>query len=98
MLDLARWFSCTALVATLTLTASGIPVSAQTAAPPLITVHLGATPDDDCAPILYAQKAGLFTRAGLNVILDKSRSGAAAAAAVLSGSYDIAKSSLVNLM
>jgi NitT/TauT family transport system substrate-binding protein len=98
MLDLARWFTCTALVATLTLTTSSIQANAQPAPAPLITVHLGATPDDDCAPILYAQKAGLFARAGLNVILDKSQSGAAAAAAVLSGSYDIAKSSLVNLM
>ena len=60
MLDLARWFACSALVVTLALAASGAPVEAQSAAPPLITIHLGATPDDDCAPILYAQKAGLF--------------------------------------
>jgi NitT/TauT family transport system substrate-binding protein len=74
------------------------PVAAQTAGTPLVTLHLIATPDDDCGPILYAQKAGLFSRAGLEVVLDKSSSGAAAAAAVLSGSYDIAKSSLVSLI
>ncbi len=49
-------------------------------------------------PILYAQKAGLFARSGLEIVLDKSPSGAAAAAAVLAGTYDIAKSSLVNLI
>jgi NitT/TauT family transport system substrate-binding protein len=63
-----------------------------------VTLHLTASPDDDVAPILYAQKAGLFARAGVSVVVDKSASGAAAAAAVLSGSYDIAKSSLVSLM
>src|SRR6202042_2841055 len=76
-----------------------LPGAAQSAAaPPLVTLHLSATPDDDVGPILYAQRAGLLARAGITVVLDKSASGAAAAAAVLSGSYDIAKSSLVNLM
>jgi NitT/TauT family transport system substrate-binding protein len=71
---------------------------AQTAPPPLVTLHLSASPDDDVGPILYAQKAGLFARNGLEIVLDKSPSGAAAAAAVLAGTYDIAKSSLVNLI
>jgi NitT/TauT family transport system substrate-binding protein len=74
------------------------PAGAQMNAAPLVTLHLSASPDDDVAPILYAQHTGLFARAGLEVVLDKSASGAAAAAGVLAGSYDIAKSSLVNLM
>jgi NitT/TauT family transport system substrate-binding protein len=80
----------------LLVTAAPQPSAAQTAA--LVTLHLTASPDDDVAPILYAQKTGMFARAGLTVVVDKSASGAAAAAAVLSGTYDIAKSSLVNLM
>jgi NitT/TauT family transport system substrate-binding protein len=98
MLVPIRHAICAGLIVTLALLLPPAPTSAQSTAAPLVTLHLGATPDDDVAPILYAQKAGLFARAGLNVILDKSPSGAAAAAAVLAGTYDIAKSSLVNLM
>jgi NitT/TauT family transport system substrate-binding protein len=79
-------------------TLGAAPVRAQTAGPPLVTLHLMAAPDDDCGPILYAQKAGLFAKAGLEVVLDKAPSGAAAAAAVLAGAYDIAKSSLVSVI
>jgi NitT/TauT family transport system substrate-binding protein len=88
-------------VAAIALLFVSAPLSAgaqTTPAPALVTLRLTASPDDDVAPILYAQKAGLFARAGLTVVVDKSASGAAAAAAVLSGSYDIAKSSLVSLM
>ena len=88
-----------AAFAALFVTALGAaPARAQTAAAPLVTLHLMASPDDDCGPILYAQKTGLFAKAGLDVVLDKAPSGAAAAAAILAGSYDIAKSSLVNLI
>ena len=84
-----------AVSALLVTSALPLPVAAQ---PAMVTLHLSASPDDDVAPILYAQKSGMFARVGLTVVLDKSTSGAAAAAAVLAGSYDIAKSSLVNLM
>jgi NitT/TauT family transport system substrate-binding protein len=87
-----------AAAAALALATACVAARAQSTPPPPITLHLSASPDDDVGPILYAQKAGLFARNGLEVVLDKSPSGAAAAAAVLAGSYDIAKSSLVNLI
>lgn len=67
-------------------------VSGQTA----ITVKLGAIMVDDFTPALYAQQAGLFRRAGLNVQFETMSGGAATAAAVLGGSIDIAISNMVS--
>lgn len=47
--------------------------------------------------MVYAQKAGLFEKAGLEVTLDRQNSGAAVAAAVASGAYDVGKSSITSL-
>jgi len=82
-------------IATLCITAVAasllpLPGRAQTT-PPLVTIRLAATPNDDVTPVLYAQHAGLFQRAGLNVILDKVSTAAAVAAALAGGSYDIGK-------
>lgn len=86
-----------ALLATaLALATASATAVAQT--PALTPLYLMATPDDDVGPILYAQKSGIFARNGLEVTLDKATSGSAAAAAVASGSIDIAKSSLVNII
>jgi NitT/TauT family transport system substrate-binding protein len=71
---------------------------ASVAAPALQTVRIQTIATDDATPILYAQQAGLFAKAGLDVQIDKAGSGAAIAAAVLSGSYDIGLSNLVTLM
>jgi NitT/TauT family transport system substrate-binding protein len=60
-------------------------VSAQTLTPLRVT----AVPNDDVSPFLYAQQSGLFKRAGLDVSIVQATSGAAIAAAVVSGSYDI---------
>jgi len=66
--------------------------------PPLVPLRIQTIPTDDATPILYAQRAGLFAKAGIDVELDKAGSGAAIAAAVLAGSYDIGLSNLVTLM
>ncbi|MGA2395164.1 MAG: ABC transporter substrate-binding protein [Candidatus Lustribacter sp.] len=55
----------------------------------LTTLRVTAVPNDDTTPLLYAQQSGLFRRAGLDVTITPSTSGAAIAAAVVSGSYDI---------
>jgi NitT/TauT family transport system substrate-binding protein len=55
----------------------------------LTTVRILAVPNDDVTPLLYAQQSGLFRRAGIDITVDKATSGAAIAAAVVSGSYDI---------
>ena len=68
-----------------------VSVRAQSAAS---VVRIGATATDDCAPIVYGQQSGLFARAGLDVQFDRLSSGSAAAAAVLSGAYDIGKASV----
>lgn len=64
----------------------------------LTTVRVASAADDDVTPVLYAQKAGLFQKAGLDVQLVRMSSGAAIAAAVAGGSIDIGKSSLMALI
>jgi len=64
----------------------------------LQTIQLGATPSDDMTPILYARKNGLFAKAGLDVQLTNTSSGAATAAAVSAGTFAFGKSSLTTLL
>src|ERR1019366_456783 len=71
------------------------PLAAQTQ---LVHVHVASSPDDDATPILYAQNAGLFRAAGLDVELTAASNGAAVAAAVAGGSVDIGKSNIVALI
>jgi len=66
------------------------PVTAQT--DPNV-IRVGASTDDGVRPLLYAQQAGLFKKAGLNVEIIKLNNGAAVAAAVAGGSADIGKGS-----
>lgn len=75
-----------------TAAASSAPaVHAQT----LRVVRLGATPSDPVIPAIYAQEAGLFRRAGLDVQLIPMPNGAAGTAAVLGGSLEIATGNMV---
>ena len=55
----------------------------------LTPLRATAVPNDDVSPFLYAQQSGLFKRAGLDVSIVQATSGAAIAAAVVSGSYDV---------
>ena len=57
-----------------------------------MSVRLGGTPNDDMTPVVYAQRTGMFDRAGLDVVLEKGLNGSAVAAAIVGGSYDIGKS------
>jgi NitT/TauT family transport system substrate-binding protein len=72
------------------------PTTAQTNG--LTTVRVVSAISDDLRPLLYAQKAGLFRRVGLNVVLQLSNSGALAAQAILAGGMDIGKSSLSSII
>jgi ABC-type nitrate/sulfonate/bicarbonate transport system substrate-binding protein len=68
------------------------PAGAQT--PALTTVRVGVLGNDDMISVLYAQKTGMYAKAGLDVQIDKSSpNGSAIAAAVAAGSYDIGKAS-----
>jgi NitT/TauT family transport system substrate-binding protein len=84
--------SVTAIAAALLLAGSA---SAQTSP---ATVHVGSTLADDTVPIVVGQRNGIFARNGLDVQLMPATSGAAVTAAVLSGSYEFGKSSLVALL
>jgi ABC-type nitrate/sulfonate/bicarbonate transport system substrate-binding protein len=60
--------------------------------PPL---RLGLAEGDDATPTLYALRAGLFKKYGVNVQFSKAPSGAEALAALAGGSLDIAGTSLL---
>jgi NitT/TauT family transport system substrate-binding protein len=90
-LKLAR---AAALLAALLL-ASGAAALGQ---PHLTTIRLVSASSDDLRPVLYAQKAGLFERAGLDVQLNRSQSGAIAAQAIVGGAMDVGKSSITSLI
>jgi NitT/TauT family transport system substrate-binding protein len=68
------------------------------AQPALTVVRVGGVQTDDITPLVYAIRTGMFRREGLDVQSVASNSGAATAAAVVSGSYEIGKSSLLSLM
>ncbi|MEA2719703.1 MAG: hypothetical protein QOJ39_1567, partial [Candidatus Eremiobacteraeota bacterium] len=61
-------------------------------------IHAGSASDDDATPFLYAQKSGLFTRAGIEATLEPMRSGSVVAAAVLGGTFQLGKSSVMSLL
>jgi NitT/TauT family transport system substrate-binding protein len=64
----------------------------------LTAVRLISASSDDLRPVLYAQKTGIFRRAGLDVQLQLSNSGANAAQAIVAGAQDIGKSSITSLI
>jgi NitT/TauT family transport system substrate-binding protein len=84
--------SAVALLAFLVVTGGPAP-SQET-----VTLRLSASPLDGVVPILYAQRAGLFRQAGINITLDKVGNGAVMAAAVVGGSVDIAKGNIMSIV
>lgn len=75
---------------------TAVPAFAQTAA--LQPLHAGGVPGDDVTPFVYAQSSGLFRRNGFDATITPATSGAAVAAAVAGGTFQIGKSSLVSLI
>ena len=84
------------LLAALGLSASALGRADAQAAP--THVRVGTTLADDIQSVLYAQRSGAYRRVGLDVEMTPAVNGAAITAAVLSGVFDIGKSSLVALM
>lgn len=78
-----------------TLSAAAVLAPPRLAAQELTTVRVTAVPNDDLSPLLYAQQSGLFRRVGLDIQLQPATSGAAIAAALAGGSFDIG---LVSMM
>jgi NitT/TauT family transport system substrate-binding protein len=72
------------------------PAAAQS--PTLRHLTVASAQDSDAVACLYAEEAGLFRKAGLDVTLTPNASGSAVAAAVIGGAVDIGKSSLTALI
>jgi NitT/TauT family transport system substrate-binding protein len=75
----------------LTLLAS--PAAAQQ--PALTVIHVGGVYNDDMTPVFWGVKSGLFRREGLDVQISNASNGAAMTAAVLAGTFEFGKSSLL---
>lgn len=74
--------------------AGRVPVRAQD----LPAIKIAAPANDTATSALYAVKAGLFRKAGLNVEIVPMNSGAAVASAVAGGAIQIGNSSLVGII
>ncbi len=79
---------------------AGLTLIASTAfaQPALTTIHVGLVPTDDITPLVYAIRSGMFRKEGLDVQLSPGNSGTAMAAAVVSGSYEFGKSSMLAII
>ncbi len=71
---------------------------AQNPASNAIVLNVGCALDDQTTPLLYAQSAGLFAKAALDVRIQRLTSGAAIAAAIAGGTLQLGKSSILNLI
>jgi len=77
--------------------ALAVAVPAATAAQTEPLIRIGAGPDMTSLPIIYAERAGLFKRAGLNVEIQKLAGAAVVSAALAGGSLDIGKGSTLSV-
>ncbi len=87
-----------ALIWLLGLALAACPLAATAQAQNLVLLRIASAPDDDVTPVLWADKAGLFRQAGIEIAVQRSNSGAAVAAAVTGGAMDIGKSSLLSIV
>lgn len=72
-------------------------IAQRASAQELTQVRVLGNPNDDSTSLYYALKTGMFKKAGLDVTIDMGTSGAAVAAAVAAGSYEIGKSSVTSI-
>ena len=71
------------------------PVAAQSAS---LALRVGTNAADDVTPLLWAKAGGLFGKAGLDVDIEKLTSGSAVTSAVIGGSLDVGRSSILPLI
>jgi NitT/TauT family transport system substrate-binding protein len=64
----------------------------------LATLHATSAIDDPATPFLYGIESGLFRRYGIDASIERSTSGAAAASAVIGGSFELGKSSVISFL
>jgi NitT/TauT family transport system substrate-binding protein len=77
--------------------ALSLAATAATGAQTIPTLKVATTPIDVGAEVLYAKDMGFFAKHGLNVDVQFIDNGAAIAAAVASGSIDVAQGNVVTL-
>jgi len=80
--------------------ASILVASSATLAQPsnVTTIRFIATVSDDLLPFWYAQNAGMFKAAGLNVVVSSAPTGAIIAEAIIGGAADIGRASPSSLI
>jgi NitT/TauT family transport system substrate-binding protein len=83
----------------------GVALAAAAPAVPLAAraddgavLRIASAADDDVTPVLYADRAGWFRDAGMNVHVDRLNNGTAVAAAVAGGAIDIGKVSMLAMI
>ena len=81
-----------------TLSASIFAIGSAADAQALIPIKVGLVPTDDVTPLVYAIQTGMFRKVGLDVQIAPGGSGAAMAAAVVSGSYTFGKASMLSII
>ncbi len=85
-----------ALAAASLVPAMVFPRRARADAP--LTIRVATTPDDASMAVVYAERTGRFRATGLDVEISQQSSGAAIAAGIIGGAYDVGKSSLTSVL
>lgn len=75
---------------------AAFPARARAQAP--ATIRIGASADASVIAALYGQQSGIFPKLGLTVEVTRATSGSVVSAAVLGGSLEIGKSSLLGMI
>jgi NitT/TauT family transport system substrate-binding protein len=84
-----------------TLLATGLALTAfpsRARSQALTTIRVSGSPDEDIIGSLWGQQSGIFKKYGLDVQVTRSNSGSAVSAAVIGGSLEIGKSSVLGLI
>lgn len=92
MIDRSRFLTAGAAAAGVVLAPQLVRAQSGTTA-----IRVGGSPNDDMMAVVYAARTGMYSRAGLEVTVEKANSGSAAAAAVAAGAFDIGKSSISSI-
>lgn len=80
------------------LSIAGLSQTSRVGAQQMAILRIDSTMSDDLTPVYYAVQTGMYKKAGLDVELTISPTASAVAEAVASGSTELGKSRLVNLM
>jgi len=89
-------FSRSRMLATTAAALVAAPHAARAQAPQ--TLRLIGVPTDDMTPAFYAVQNGLYQKAGIDLQIVPTTSGAVATEAIVAGTYEIGKSSAISIL